>query len=129
MAPHAGGVLSISVDWTAPYIRHHTKMRPRCDTSRKDEDIMAMIKGMDVEQVRQFGMNLQNNVKSNLEQLIQQAGTQVQGLRWEGPDAQQFKGDRWQQVVNMANQLGQQLAELGNTAVMNANAQETTSAS
>jgi hypothetical protein len=90
---------------------------------------MAMIKGMDVEQVRQFGMNLQNNVKSNLEQLIQQAGTQVQGLRWEGPDAQQFKGDRWQQVVNMANQLGQQLAELGNTAVMNANSQETTSAS
>ena len=89
---------------------------------------MAMIKGMDVEQVRSFGMNLQNNVKSNLDQLIQQVGTQVQGLAWEGPDALTFKGDRWQAVVNLANQLSQQLVELGQTAVTNANAQESTSA-
>lgn len=89
---------------------------------------MAVIKGMDVDQVRSFGTNLQNNIKSQLEQLIQQVGSQVQGLTWEGPDSVQFKGDRWQQVVNLANQLGAQIGELGQTAVANANAQESTSA-
>ncbi len=84
-------------------------------------------KGMDVEQVRNFGNQLKGQFAEQVRSIKTNLGQQVQGLDWMGDDANQFKGDRWNAVGQLADQLVAKLEELGQVALTNAQNQETTS--
>ena len=85
-------------------------------------------KGMDVEQVRNFGNQLKSQYAEQVRTLKSTLQTTVQGLNWTGEDANQFKGDRWASVAQLAESLAVKLDELGQTALTNATNQDTTSA-
>jgi uncharacterized protein YukE len=88
---------------------------------------MAGQKGMDVEAVRAFGNNLKGSVVEQIRSIQNKARSDINGLDWKGPDAQQFKGDRLGQLNQAFTTLINKLEELGSTAVQNAQAQDTTS--
>jgi uncharacterized protein YukE len=87
---------------------------------------MAQVR-MDIEQVRGFGNDLKGKFAQELQQIKNNISSQSNGLNWEGTDAQQFKGDRTQQICQAIDQLVQRLEELGTTAIRNADTQEQTS--
>lgn len=86
-------------------------------------------KGMDVEQVLNFGNQLKGQYVEQLNSLKSQIQNAINGLNWTGPDAEQFKGERNQSLGTAFEQLRIKIDELGQTAITNANAQDTTSAS
>jgi uncharacterized protein YukE len=84
---------------------------------------MAQVR-MDIEQVRAFGNDLKGKFAQELNSIKSNISSQSNGLNWEGTDAQQFKGDRTQQITQAIDQLVQRLEELGTRAIQNADTQE-----
>ena len=86
------------------------------------------LKGMDVEQVQEFGQIVRNDLAVRVDDLRTQLQHRAQSLNWEGPDAQEFIGNRVAGVVNQLGQLRTQLEEYADLAVKNAQAQADVSA-
>ena len=89
---------------------------------------MAQVR-MDIDQVRTFGNDLKGKYTQDLEAIKTQIQNGSNGLSWEGNDAVQFKGDKTSLVLQALEQLKMRFAELGDVAISNANAQESTSGS
>ena len=87
-----------------------------------------MNKGMDTDQVRTFGNNLQNNLRGQVESLLQQITSTTQGLNWIGPDADRFKGERLGELTSKFQQLMTSMQDIGLIAVRNADEQDTAAA-
>lgn len=86
-------------------------------------------KGMDVEQVLNFGNQLKGQYTEQLNSLKSQIQSAINGLNWTGPDADQFKGERNSSLGVAFDQLRAKFEEIGQIAINNANAQDQTSAS
>ena len=86
------------------------------------------VKGMNIDQVRTFGNGLQNNTVEQLQTLMNNIASQVQGLDWHGSDADDFKHNRLPAVQQQFANLRAAMQELASTALRNADAQEQTTA-
>jgi len=82
--------------------------------------------GLDVEQVRQLGTQLQNKA-GELEGTLSQLTTLLNNTQWEGPDAQAFRADWQGQHTAALKNVINALNDAGRKAQSNAAAQEQTS--
>jgi len=86
------------------------------------------VKGMNVEQVRNFASTIQNSTLDQLQQLMNSLAHKVQALDWQGQDADDFKYNRLPNLQQQFGTLRAALQELAQTASRNADAQEQTTA-
>jgi uncharacterized protein YukE len=82
--------------------------------------------GMDIVDVRQTGNELKQ-ISGEIQGLMQRLDGRVNGTAWEGPDAQRFKNDWWPKHRTTLNNIVQELEGLGQSALNNAQEQETAS--
>jgi uncharacterized protein YukE len=87
---------------------------------------MAGMWGANVEDLRGLGQTLQQKA-DEIRTTMNTLNTQVQGVSWEGPDAQQFKGSDWPAAQTQLTNVAQVLTDAGQKATQNAQAQEQTS--
>lgn len=88
---------------------------------------MAITHGMNIEDVRQTGRELQGK-SQELQNIINGLQARVDGTTWEGPDAQRFKNDWWPKHKQVLVNMVQELHGLGQSALNNAQEQENISA-
>lgn len=87
---------------------------------------MSNVWGLDVQQVRDLGTNLDREADS-IDQIISKLTGTLTNTQWTGPDATQFRND-WSSVHTAAlRKVGQALRDAAQLARTNANAQEQTS--
>jgi hypothetical protein len=82
--------------------------------------------GMNIEQVRQLGNTLQAKAEE-IRSMVSQIDGQLNGTTWEGPDAQQFKGQWWPEHKNHLLTAAEGIHGFGQSALNNASEQEATS--
>ncbi|MBD8080573.1 hypothetical protein [Cellulosimicrobium arenosum] len=87
---------------------------------------MAGLWGANVEELRGLGTTLQQKAEE-IKTTMQTLNQQIQSVQWQGPDADQFKGNDWPAAQTQLNQVSQTLTDAGNKATQNAQAQEQTS--
>ncbi len=87
---------------------------------------MSFTHGMNVEQVSQLGRTLQAKA-DEITTMIGQIDGQLNGTTWEGPDAQQFKGQWWPEHKGHLQQVAEQIRGFGQSALNNASEQEAAS--
>ena len=84
--------------------------------------------GLDVEQVRQLGSQL-NNQADQIQQIVSTLTNTLNNTQWTGPDAQQFHSE-WNGLhVTALRNVIQALHDAGGKAIANATAQESASQS
>ncbi len=79
--------------------------------------------GANVEELRGLGQTLQQKA-DEIRTTMQNLNSQIQGVAWEGPDAQQFKGNDWPAAQTQLNNVAQTLTDAGQKAQQNAQQQE-----
>ena len=84
---------------------------------------MALTHGMNIEEVRALGDQLQQK-QSQIQQLISQIESRVNSAGWEGPDANRFKHEWWPQHRTNLQKIGEELRGFGTSALNNASEQE-----
>lgn len=84
--------------------------------------------GLDVEQVRQLGSQL-NNQAEQIQQIVSTLTNTLNNTQWTGPDAQQFHNEWTSQHVPALRNVVQALRDAGGKATANAAAQESASQS
>jgi hypothetical protein len=84
---------------------------------------MSFTHGMNVEQVRQLGHLLQAKADEIIT-MLGQIDSQLNSTTWEGPDAQQFKGQWWPEHKGRLQQVSEGIRGFGQSALNNASAQE-----
>lgn len=84
---------------------------------------MAGYWGANVEDLRGLGQTLQQKA-DEIRTTMNTLNSQVQGVTWEGPDAQQFKGSDWPAAQTQLNNVAQVLTDAGQKAQQNAQQQE-----
>jgi uncharacterized protein YukE len=82
--------------------------------------------GQDVEQVKQMATQL-NSKAGDIESVISQLTSAVNGVHWEGPDAKQFKSDWQSQHVPQLRKVVDALRHASQAANRNAAEQQQTS--
>ena len=87
---------------------------------------MAMM-GQDVEQVRQLAGQL-NAKADEIQNILTQLTTQLQGVHWEGPDAMRFKNEWSSTHTSQLRTVINALQQAAQTALTNASQQEQASA-
>ena len=87
---------------------------------------MAVSHGMNVEEVRGLGQQLQTQAE-NIQQVMAHLDSAVNGATWLGPDADTFKGQWWPQHRQQLQQVVQGLHDFGQSAMNNATEQENVS--
>ena len=84
---------------------------------------MAGVWGLDVEQVRELGNNLDREAES-IDAILSKLTNVLSSTQWTGPDADQFRND-WQSVHSSAlRRVAGALRDTAQAAKANANAQE-----
>ena len=87
---------------------------------------MSNVWGLDVQQVRDLGTNLDREADS-IDQILSKLTSVLGQTQWTGPDATQFRND-WSSSHSAAlRKVGQALRDTAQLARTNANAQEQTS--
>ena len=87
---------------------------------------MSNVWGLDVQQVRDLGTNLDREADS-IDQILSKLTAVLNNTQWTGPDATQFRND-WQGAHSTAlRRVGQALRDTAQMARTNAAAQEQTS--
>ena len=89
---------------------------------------MTMSHGMNVEDVRRMGAQLQTEA-GNIQTLMGTIEGLITNAAWAGPDAEAFKGSEWPTIKAALNNAAEQLNTFGLKAVQNAEAQSQVSAS
>lgn len=84
---------------------------------------MPITHGMNVEEVRALGYQLQQQAQ-HIQELITQLEGAVTNANWVGPDAMTFKGSWWPEHRNMLRAAAEQLHGFGQSALNNASEQE-----
>lgn len=82
--------------------------------------------GQDVEQVKQLATQM-NSKAGDIENVISQLTSSVNGVRWDGNDAKQFKNDWQSQHVPQLRKVVDALRNASQAAKRNAAEQEQTS--
>ena len=88
---------------------------------------MAITHGMNIEEVRQTGRELQTK-SQDLQNIINTLQAKVDTTTWEGPDAVRFKTEWWPNHKQVLVNMVQELNGLGQSALNNAQEQENISA-
>ena len=88
---------------------------------------MAITHGMNIEEVRNLGRQLQQQA-DNLRSLVGQLEGAVNSASWLGPDATTFKSQWWPEHRAHLQQAAEGLHGFGQSALNNAQDQENTAA-
>lgn len=84
---------------------------------------MAITHGMNTEEVRQLGAQLQD-VSSQIESIMNQLNSKVGSTTWVGTDASMFKDQWWPEHRQHLQKVASDLHGFGQSAYNNAQAQE-----
>jgi uncharacterized protein YukE len=84
---------------------------------------MAITHGMNVEEVRALGHQLQQQAQ-HIHELVGQLEAAVNSANWVGPDSVTFKGTWWPEHSRMLRTSADQLHGFGQSALNNATEQE-----
>lgn len=84
---------------------------------------MAITHGMNIEEVRALGNQLQQQAQ-RIQELVGQLEASVNAANWVGPDATTFKGTWWPEHSRMLRNAADQLFGFGQSALNNATEQE-----
>ena len=84
---------------------------------------MAVTHGMNPEEVRQLGQELQRQA-GEIESLMGTLNSRVGSTTWVGPDATQFKDQWWPEHRQQLQKVAQDLRGFGQSALNNAAEQE-----